>query len=80
MASFVIRIFAIAELEGMVDTVVEEVIDRFVDAGGGDVMTSVARRVPIRVMSEWLGLDLKPTNPSSRWRRSSSPGSTPRCT
>jgi cytochrome P450 len=49
---------AISELEGVVDAVVEELVDRFVDAGGGDVMASVARPVPIRVMSEWLGLDL----------------------
>ena len=48
----------IAELEPVVEAVVEELIDGFVDAGGGDVMEALARPVPIRVMSQWLGLDL----------------------
>jgi cytochrome P450 len=51
---------AIAELQGMVDDVVESLVDQFVDAGGGDVMSALARRIPLQVMSEWLGLELPP--------------------
>ena len=49
---------AIAELRDVVDTIVVELVDEFVAAGGGDVMVMLARRVPLRVMSAWLGLDL----------------------
>ncbi|MGI8754298.1 MAG: cytochrome P450 [Acidimicrobiales bacterium] len=49
---------AVAELSGVVDRVVEELVDRFVDDGGGDVMSALARPVPIGVMSEWLGINL----------------------
>jgi len=47
-----------AELAPIVDGIVEELLDGLVDAGGGDVMSVLARRVPIRVMGAWLGLDL----------------------
>lgn len=49
---------AIAQLSDSVDAVVDEVITRLVDDGGGDVMSAVARQVPLRVMSQWLGLAL----------------------
>ena len=49
---------ATAELAGTVDAIVEEHVDRMLADGGGDVMTALARRVPVRVMSTWLGLDL----------------------
>ncbi len=49
---------AIAALGAVVDTAVAEHVDRFVAAGGGDVMETLARPIPTRVMSEWLGLDL----------------------
>ena len=49
---------AVAELSGIVDGVVSELVERFVAAGGGDVMASLARPIPLCVMSEWLGLDL----------------------
>ena len=49
---------AIDEIAAVVDTIVEELVDDLVAAGGGDVMTTLARRVPLRVMSEWLGLAL----------------------
>jgi len=49
---------AMAGIAGVVDAIVDELIDDLVRAGGGDVMTALARRVPIRVMSEWLGLVL----------------------
>jgi cytochrome P450 len=49
---------AMAEITDVVDRVVDELFDRFVATGGGDVMAEIARRVPLRVMSEWLGLDL----------------------
>jgi cytochrome P450 len=49
---------AVAGLADVIDGIVDELIDELLDAGGGDVMAALARRVPIRVMSEWLGLDL----------------------
>ena len=49
---------AVAELSGVVDDVVSELIERFVADGGGDVMSALARPVPLRVMSEWLGIEL----------------------
>jgi cytochrome P450 len=49
---------AIADMAGTVDAVTAELVDDLVAAGGGDVMATLARRVPLRVMSEWLGLDL----------------------
>lgn len=49
---------AIGTLSGIVDTIVDDLVDQLVAAGGGDVMTMLARPVPTRVMSEWLGLDL----------------------
>jgi cytochrome P450 len=49
---------AMAEMATAVDGIVEELLDGFVAAGGGDVMAALARPVPIRVMSAWLGLDL----------------------
>jgi cytochrome P450 len=49
---------AIAELQGVIDDVVDSLVEEFVDAGGGDVMSALARRIPLRVMSEWLGLEL----------------------
>ncbi len=49
---------AMTDIARVVDRVVEELVNEFVAAGGGDVMTALARRVPLRVMSEWLGLDL----------------------
>jgi cytochrome P450 len=49
---------AMTELVGIVDGIVEELVDNLVEAGGGDVMTALARAVPLRVMGEWLGLDL----------------------
>ena len=49
---------AIADMAGVVDAVAAELVDGLVTAGGGDVMAALARRVPLRVMSEWLGLDL----------------------
>ena len=49
---------AMAELTDVVDAIVEEHVDRMVADGGGDVMSALARRVPLRVMSTWLGLDL----------------------
>jgi cytochrome P450 len=49
---------AMADIGDIVDGIVEEVVDRLVAAGGGDVMAELARRVPLRVMSQWLGLDL----------------------
>ena len=49
---------AIADMVDVVDGIVEEVVDGLVAAGGGEVMSTLARRVPLRVMSEWLGLDL----------------------
>ncbi len=47
---------AIDEIAAVVDAIVEELVDELVEAGGGDVMARLARRVPLRVMSEWLGL------------------------
>ena len=49
---------AMAEMAAVVDGIVEELVEGLVATGGGDVMTALARRVPIRVMSAWLGLDL----------------------
>jgi cytochrome P450 len=49
---------AIAGMASVIDDVVEELVDGLVSSGGGDVMAMLARRVPLRVMSEWLGLDL----------------------
>jgi cytochrome P450 len=51
---------AIGELQPVVDTIVGELVDDFVSNGGGDVMASLARRVPLSVMGEWLGLQLPP--------------------
>ena len=47
-----------AELSDVVDDVVSDLVARLVEAGGGDVMTALARPVPMRVMSEWLGIEL----------------------
>jgi cytochrome P450 len=49
---------AMADMVDVVDGIVEEVFDGLVAAGGGEVMSTLARRVPLRVMGEWLGLDL----------------------
>ena len=49
---------AMADMVDVVDGIVEEVFDGLVSAGGGEVMSALARRVPLRVMSDWLGLDL----------------------
>ena len=49
---------AVADLSDVIDGVVGELVERFVGDGGGDVMAALARPVPIRVMSAWLGLDL----------------------
>jgi cytochrome P450 len=49
---------AMADVADVVDRVVGEAVDGLVASGGGDVMALLARRVPLRVMSEWLGLDL----------------------
>jgi cytochrome P450 len=49
---------AMANMVDVVDGIVEEIFDRLVATGGGEVMSTLARRVPLRVMSEWLGLDL----------------------
>jgi cytochrome P450 len=48
----------VAELSGIVDAIVDDATNRFVAAGGGDVMTELARPIPMRVMSEWLGIAL----------------------
>jgi len=49
---------AIASFAGIVDSIVDEHVERLVEAGGGDIMETLARPVPTRVMSEWLGLEL----------------------
>ncbi len=49
---------AVADLSGVIDTIVEELVEALVATGGGDVMEALARPVPIRVMSAWLDLDL----------------------
>jgi len=49
---------AMAEMAAAVDGIVEELVGGLVADGGGDVMAALARRVPIRVMGAWLGLDL----------------------
>lgn len=49
---------AVADLSDVIDGVVGELVERFVGDGGGDVMAALARPVPIRVLSAWLGLDL----------------------
>jgi cytochrome P450 len=49
---------AMADLAGEIDRIVEELVDGLVAAGGGDVMAALARPVPLRVMSAWLGIDL----------------------
>ncbi len=49
---------AVSELSAVVDAVVDELVERFVADGGGDVMSRLARPVPLRVMSEWLGISL----------------------
>ena len=50
-----------AELADDVDRIVEELVDDLVAVGGGDVMAALARQVPLRVMSAWLGIDLPDT-------------------
>src|SRR5437879_4249225 len=49
---------AMADMASTVDGIVDDVVDRLVTAGGGEVMAALARRVPLRVMSDWLGLEL----------------------
>ena len=49
---------AIAELADVVERTVAPLVAEFVAAGGGDVMAMLARRLPLRVMSDWLGLEL----------------------
>ncbi|MEO6318881.1 MAG: cytochrome P450 [Acidimicrobiales bacterium] len=49
---------AVSELAGVVDAIVEELVDALVATGGGDLMEALARPVPIRIMGAWLGLDL----------------------
>ncbi len=49
---------AIAELTEVVERAVDRLVVAFVAAGGGDVMTALARRLPLMVMRDWLGLDL----------------------
>ena len=49
---------AVAGLADIVDSIVDELIDELLNTGGGDVIAALARRVPIRVMGAWLGLDL----------------------
>ena len=49
---------AIATLTSTVDSIVVDQIDQFAAAGETDIMETLARPVPTRVMSEWLGLDL----------------------
>jgi cytochrome P450 len=49
---------AVADLGDAIDTIVDELVAELVARGGGDVMAAVARQVPLRVMSTWLGLSL----------------------
>ncbi len=49
---------AVAQLDDVVGGVVSELVDRFVETGGGDVMAEIARPLPLRVMGAWLGVDL----------------------
>ncbi len=49
---------AMADIAGFVDEITAELIDGLVAAGGGDVMSMLARPTPLRVMSTWLGLHL----------------------
>jgi cytochrome P450 len=49
---------AMTEMAEVIDRIVEELIEGLVRAGGGDVMDALARQVPLRVMSAWLGIDL----------------------
>jgi cytochrome P450 len=49
---------AMDEMVPVVESIVEEVVDELVSARNGDAMAMLARRVPLRVLSEWLGLDL----------------------
>jgi cytochrome P450 len=49
---------AMADMADVVDGIVEDLVDGLVAAGGGDVMEALARRVPLRVMNAWLGIDL----------------------
>jgi len=49
---------AMADISGFVDEIAEELVDRLVVEGGGDVMSMLARPTPLRVMSRWLGLHL----------------------
>jgi len=49
---------AVAELSDVVDDVVRDLVARLVDERGGDVMSALARPLPIRVMSAWLGIEL----------------------
>jgi cytochrome P450 len=49
---------AVAELGDVVDRTVDELVTQLVANGGGDVMAALARPLPLRVMSEWLGLVL----------------------
>ncbi len=49
---------AIEELRAVVDRAVAPLVDEFVANGGGDVMSALARPLPLRVMSDWLGLQL----------------------
>lgn len=51
---------ATGDLQPVIDTIVGELVDDFVSNGGGDVMASLARRIPLSVMSEWLGVQLPP--------------------
>jgi cytochrome P450 len=45
-------------MAGFVDEIAEELVDRIVVDGGGEVMSMLARPTPLGVMTRWLGLDL----------------------
>ncbi|MDF6043883.1 cytochrome P450 [Streptomyces sp. JH14] len=64
------KAFTPRTVEQLVPTVrrlAAELVDRFVDAGGGDLLTAVAEPLPVAVIAEMLGIPASDRGPLRPW-------------
>jgi cholest-4-en-3-one 26-monooxygenase len=68
---------AIAELENNTRTIVDRVVEQFVEARGGDFVTAVSAPITFRVMATMMGVPLADQTTVVRWGNTIGPSTDP---
>ncbi|MCA9701554.1 MAG: cytochrome P450, partial [Myxococcales bacterium] len=67
----------IAALDGLIERIADELLDELLRAGGGDLFTTFAQPLPVRIIAELIGIPAQDRDKFVRWTQAIARNPTP---